>query len=442
MQSPSRLINHRNGLLLSSFSGGSARNTSTFARLRSKNSLRNSVIGFLCLASASAALFSYGSGTIQANASAFTALFSYETGSSKAKVANEHNPVLVSADDGAYRLELDKILKQAIFYNDKDQNRYRQALGRLTQFMDDHPELVDPLSAFGFAHREVYVELLALEQNHSDLVRSLSALITACKRRLDHYNQVGLLNLPLQRDMILFPNEVLELQQRNPNRVEMTEAEERKFVFQQLFRAYDRLLFLYLAEDSPAKDDDLANETVENLLTALEAEFGTSYDRLPTQGRGAEIDKLYLFNYLSGFRQRYECNTLSTYSSEMALKCLRPIIEIWPSVESILGLTPCQKIYTLQSIAELVLDLACESAPDGLLITTEERRHLEEARQIQQRVLELGAAIDPAKRDNSCTSACSEGLISMAKIAWRYGQGKVGDQELEKASVLQSSEEA
>lgn len=436
LKSPSRIIKHPGRLLLSPFSRGSSRDASTFAELNNKSSLKNSVIGLLCIASASAAFINYETGIIQANVSTFAALISDKIGFLKAKVADGNGTVSMSADGVAHRLELDRILKQAIFYEDKNQDSYRQALGRLTQFMDEHPELVDPVSTFGFAHREVYLRMLGWEENHPDIVRTLNALIIACRRRLDHFDQLGHLNLPLQRDVILFPEKLLEHQQRSPNAVNLTELEERKFVFQQLFRAYDQLLVLYLAEDSPPKRESMFTETVEDLLTAIEAEYGTSYDRLPTRGRGGEIDKVFLFNYLSSLRQGYEMNTLSTYSAGMALKCLRPIIEIWPSVESILELTPCQKIYDLQIIAELVLDLACESTPDGLLTTTEERRHLAEAREIQQRVLELGAAIEPAKRDNSCTSACSEGLISMAKIAWRYGEEEAGDKELEKALIL------
>jgi hypothetical protein len=116
------------------------------------------------------------------------------------------------------------------------------------------------------------------------------------------------------------------------------------------------------------------------------------------------------------------------------LKCLRPITELLQSFEGTANFSPCLRIYTLQPIAHLVLDLACESAPEGLLTTDEDRQHLEEAKRVQQRVLQLDKAVDPTKRDGLCEMACAEGLISLAKIAWRYGDERTGDQELDKAS--------
>jgi hypothetical protein len=397
--------------------------------------LRYSVIGLLCITSASAVLFSYGIGNIQARVAALRALLSYEIGKTEAKVSRDTTLVPWSAEQLAHKLELKTILTRALFYHDKDQEYYRQALRNLIEFMDQHPDLLDPVSASGFAFREAHLATLDVKDDHADFARSMGALIVGCRRKLEEYDQLGVLDVPLQRDVILVPNELMGAQQNNPRQAEMTKSEERKFVFQELFKAHLLMIDFYIA-DSPAKSDAMADETAENLLAALEAEFGTSYERLPTQGRKGEIDRVYVFRNLSFLRRRFESNTSLTYSPELALQCLRPITEIWPSLEPVLGLTPCQLVHTLQSIAQLVLDLACESAPDGLLITTEDRRHLEEAKRIQRRVLELAAAVDPAKRDKICDSACAEGLISMAKIAWRYGEEKQGDQELQKASLL------
>jgi hypothetical protein len=83
--------------------------------------------------------------------------------------------------------------------------------------------------------------------------------------------------------------------------------------------------------------------------------------------------------------------------------------------------------------------MACESAPERLLITGEDRQHLAEAKRVQTRVLELSAAIDPAKTDIVCRDALIQGLISMAKISFRCGEDRTGDERLEAASRLANS---
>ena len=125
-------------------------------------------------------------------------------------------------------------------------------------FSSQHPEILGPLSSFGFGHLEVHLNMLNIKEHHIELTGSLQSLIIACRRKLEEYDQLVVLNLPLQRDVILPPHERFNAQQKNSKEAEMTDSEERKFVFQQLFRAYYRLLFCYTTEDSPTKSDVLA----------------------------------------------------------------------------------------------------------------------------------------------------------------------------------------
>lgn len=338
----------------------------------------------------------------------------------------------------ALREEYKRYLRQALYYSDKDPQDYRQALERLVRFAEEHPSLLDPFSPFGFQLREGYLITLVRETNFVGAIRETHALIESCKRRLEEYDQRGVLNLPLERDILLYMDDITLADQNDPSKTATTESEQRKFVFQQLFRAYCHLVNFYLDEKIPEKNDAKGKETIEDLLSALEAEFGPSFERAPTRGRvsRAEVDRLFIYSYLNRYRNRFESNTSPTYSPEFALKILRPLAEVLPSLESDHGFPPCQRMCTLQGMATLILDLACQSAPVGILTKREDSQHLKEAERVQQRVLDLVDAVDPVKRDRQCDLVCLVGLVSMAKIAWRYGDGKTGDQKLEKASRL------
>ena len=122
---------------------------------------------------------------------------------------------------------------------------------------------------------------------------------------------------------------------------------------------------------------------------------------------------MYISHLLSDLRRRFQENTSPTYCPELALICSHPITEIWSSLDSILGLRPCGWIYELQRVAELNLDLACESAPRGLLTTNEERQHLEDAKRVQERVLELTAA---QQEGTEPVTGLAIGLILLAKL--------------------------
>jgi hypothetical protein len=343
------------------------------------------------------------------------------------------------AGEHALRLELERLLRQIMFYQDKDTEDACQALQRIIRLMDEHPDLLDPVSTLGFQLRENYLAILGEKPNLEDFIQELHALINSCRRKLDEYDDLGIQNFPLDRDLDLDVQDRVKAEAENPSAAEMTDVESRKYVFQQLYKAYYQLIKLYVPDNSPTKDDVKADEIIESLLSVLEAEFGPSYERLPTKARGAEVDKVRLFNFLNQLTGRFEDNTSPCYCPELGLKCLRPITEMLPSLESDLGYSPCWRIYFLQSIATLVLDLACESAPERLLTTSEDRQHLGEAKRVQQRVLELADAVDPEKRDKMCDNSCALGLITMAKIAWRYGDDKTGDAEHTKASKLANS---
>lgn len=343
-----------------------------------------------------------------------------------------------SADEIALRTELARYLRQALFYLDKDLEEAFEALKRVLRFIDQHPDLLDPDSTPALIVRDNYVTILAENPSNTDFLREINVLIDACRRRLKEYDQQGILNTPLQRDLPILMEEQVRAAQGDLGETKATEHEERKLIFQILFGEYRRLIQFYLSDDSPIRNDAMADETIEHLLSALEAEFGSSFGRAPMQRRAGstEIDKWFIYDYLNMLRLHFEPNTKPTYSPELALKCLRPIAELMQSFEATREFSPCLQIYTLQCIANLVLDLACESTPKGLLTTDGDRHHLEEAKRVQQRVLQLDAAIDPTKRINLCDIACVEGLISMAKIAWRFGDESTGDQELEKAARL------
>ncbi len=388
----------------------------------------------LGMGAALAAAYHYGFIKIQVN---------YEPVDGPAPFNFPESPAPASGGAGevALRQELNRYLRQAMYYQDKDSLELQQALGNIVRFTEQNPNLLDPLSTMSLLLRENYFATLAKSRSIADLAREEETLINICKRRLEDYEQRGILNLPLRRDVLLSLKKRAEVGQMDLNNNEMSESEERKFVFQQMLRAYSRLIILYVADDSSVRNDDKANGTIESVLSALEAEFGQSFERAPIQGRldSDEFDKSGIYNYIDSFRGRLQSNTSPTYSPELALKCLRPLVELLPSFESVHGTSPCSRIFHLQSISTLILDLACESAPEGVLIIDEDRQHLEEARRVQQRVLELAAAVDPSKKQRLCDFACIVGLLSAAKIAWRYGQETIGDQELEKASQLANS---
>jgi hypothetical protein len=350
-------------------------------------------------------------------------------------------PAPPSEEEIALRKDLSRYLTQVMFYLDKDPKDARQSLEKLIRFVDRNPNLLDPLSATGLSARETYFAILLKIDCHTDLLREVEALIELCGRKLEAYEQRGILNLPLQRDVPLSAGNRATAERLDPIKADLTESEERKFVFQQLFKAYKILIALYLSDDSPVKNDNMAKKAIESLLHVLEAEFGPSFERVPMQGRAGsdEYDKPQIYAYIDYFRRRFQSNTSPAYSPEIALNCLRPVTEMLSSFESDRGISPCVRIHHLQSISNLLLDLACESAPEGLLTTKEDRQHLAEAERVQQRVLELAAAVEPSKRNRDCDLARVQGLVSLAKIAWRYGDEEKGDQELAKASQLANS---
>ncbi len=357
---------------------------------------------------------------------------------------HEETTTPLNAERIALGLELHRYLKQSMFYLDKDSEEAVNALQRVLQLIDQHPYLLDPASTSGLVLRDQYVTKLLEKANHSDLLRQINVLIKACQRRLDEYDEQGILNVPLQRDLPILMAERVQVRQTDASQSEMTKPDERKLIFQILFGGYQNLIQLFMGDDSSFRNDVMADETIDESLSRMEGEYGPSFERAPIRRRlgSIEIDQHFIYGYLHMLRSRFAINTKPTYSPELALKCMRAITELEQSFEAQEGLSPCARIYTLQCIANLILDLACEAAPQGRLTTDEDRQHLEEAERVQKRVLELAAAVDPIKTDKACDEACATGLISMAKIAWRYGDEKGGDEELAKASEIVDSTNA
>lgn len=348
---------------------------------------------------------------------------------------------LLTVEDIALLAELNRYHRQFMFYIDKDSEETFKALEKIVRFMDRHPELLDPVSSTGLAFREGYVDHLIGPPRHADFLRETAVLITHYERRLKEYDRRGILNLPLQRDLLLFLDEPKQDERGDAGTTNMSDSEQRKCIFQGLWKAYNSLVIFYTRRENPHRNDEMANESIAKLLSAMEAEFGPHFERAPLLRRAGsiEIDKVFILGYMKLLRTRFAQNTSPTYLPELALRCLSHLTDLWQDFEAAEDLSPCYRISAMQSIAELVLDLACESAPEGLLITDEDRQHLDEAKRIQQRVLELAADVEPTKRERLCDSACAQGLISMAKIAWRYGDEVAGDQQLTKAAKLVDS---
>jgi hypothetical protein len=150
-----------------------------------------------------------------------------------------------------------------------------------------------------------------------------------------------------------------------------------------------------------------------------------------------ELDKILILETISRLRSLFESNTESTYSPELALKCLRPVTELLQTFEVAGGFSPCPRISTLQSITSMVLDLACESVPEGLLITNGDRQHLAEAKRVQIRVLELSATVEPSKRAIACRYALLHGLSQWPKFLGDVVKTKMGMSNLRRHHALQ-----
>lgn len=398
-----------------------------------RSSTRSTLIILIGFGAALAVAFKYGNVKFEVQ------IIQHDASDSGSRVNSNDPP----ADDvSALQEEFEQLRRQIIFYSDKDPEASRNTIERFIRFVERHPHLLDLDSINGLMFREHYVNSLAGELNQPDYLRENDVLINACKRRLEEYDRRGVLNLPLQRVLPMFSNDEQREERRELHSTgKPTDSEERKYIFQQLCRAYGRLIEVCLSDASSVYNHETAKETTETLLSLLEVEFAPSFERLPMKGRehSTEFDQVSICYYINDLSSHFRQNTSSNYSPELALRCLRPMAELLQSMEEA-GLTsPCFRIDCLQSIANLILDLACESAPEGLLTTDEERQHLEEAKRVQQRVLLLDAAVDPAKRNRSCDQACVEGLISMAKIGWKCGEETAGDLELEKASRLADS---
>lgn len=348
-----------------------------------------------------------------------------------------------SADDvSALQKEFEQLQRRVFFYSDKDPKDNRNATERFIRFVEHHPHLLDLDSLYGLVFREHYVKLLAREANLSDFLRENNILINADKRRLEEYDRQGVLNLPLQRILPMFSShERWEKQSGQGSNSELTDSEERKYIFQQSFRAHARLIEICLTNASSVCNYEMVKETIESLLSLLEAEFAPSFERLPVTKleHSTEFDKSLICRYVNCLSTYFQSNTSSNYSPELALRCLCPVAELQQSLEEAGLVSPCSRIFCLQRIANLFWDLACESSPEGLLTTDEERQQLEEAKRVQQKVLLLDAAVDSAKRDRLCDRACILGKIHLAKIAWKYGEETAGDEELDKASNLAHS---
>jgi hypothetical protein len=345
------------------------------------------------------------------------------------------SPAFGRFEETTLRRELAQYLRQVVYYQDKDLESTCQILEKLVKFMDQHPDLIHPFSGFGLLLFEDYLATLYQLDRLEDYLREINRSITFCSDILADYDRRGVLNLPLEEDIELGIEERAE-KEDGMELEDLTEPQLRKVVFQQLFKAYFSLLNEYLKQDSKVKDSIDPEQTVDDMLSALEREFGPSFKRLPLEGRNAEIGQLDVFDVLETVGSKFASNTSPNYSPELALKLLHPQTELLPSLLSLPSISPCLQIAALQQAATLVLDLACESAPEGLLTTPEQRQYLEEAKRIQQLVLDIDAGLDPAKRDRVCDTERIEGLIAMAKIAWRFGEMDAGDLELEKASQL------
>lgn len=410
-----------------------ARHASTSGRKRSYGSTSISVLGLMFTASVVTAIFWFDLIPLKVKFATLDAPIPSGKRASPGHITEMHPG-----------LELTRYLNQIRYYVDKDLKAACEASEKAIRLVEKYPDTVHQSSAVAMRLKGVHLALLAKDQRYPECCRQIEILIDSCKRKLDDYDQRGILNLPLERDVLAFAGDdpgAEASEYRSASAADLTEIEERKSVFQALWDAYHLLTGLYLASDSPMKDVKKAKEPIENMLSALEAEFGSSFERAPRKARAGmiEIDKPTIHDYLIGVLRPFIDNTSPEYSPELALKLSCAASELLLPLESSHGSPPCLRMYHLQNIANLVLDLACESAPEGLLTTHEDRLYLEEARRVQQRVLQLTTDIDPHKRDKICDHVQFEGFVSMAKIAWRYGDEGTGDQELEKATRLANS---
>lgn len=421
------------GFLLSAPSPTRSRALSTSTKRLAGGPTRSALAVLLCIGGVLAAAFHYG--VLQVHLK----IDHHHLDSDPLRSLTE---VALAMDNDSETLEeLNRYTRQVKYYQDKDPEYARQAAGKMVEIMEQHVDLVDPDSILGLMIRSTYVTILSDNPTHPDFLPETNKLLDSCKRKLEDYDKRGILNLPLRRDVSAFVGEQAPGPQQALAHENLTESEERKCVFQMLFEAYNNLVLVYLDEEGPLGNETMANRTIEDIIVALEAEFGPSLERAPLWRRpgSSEIDRNLILNYISLWNRRFEPSISPYYSPVLALKCLRHMAELVDVLGPELGASPCDHVDLLQRIATLVLDLACQSAPEGLLVTEEDRHYLAEAKRVQQRVLDLAAAVDPTRRDKKCDLICVEGLISMAKISWRCGDEKTGDQDLEKASRLADS---
>jgi hypothetical protein len=170
-------------------------------------------------------------------------------------------------------VQYSQCLRLAVLYLEKDQEKALLALERYTRLVDQHPDLFDPASTTALTLRQDCIEQMAQNPGRGDLLRHLHLLINACRQRLEEYDQRGILILPLQRDAPMFSNASGPRQRVKVGAAENTEAEERKYNFQILFLQSHKLLFLCVPNNSPFRNEVMATETMDDWLSALEAEF-------------------------------------------------------------------------------------------------------------------------------------------------------------------------
>jgi hypothetical protein len=222
-----------------------------------------------------------------------------------------HNPPSETDAKIAIREEMTQNLWQAWSYIAEDHEQTLDAFKRVLRLIDQHPDYLGPTSTIALSLRESYVARLAKDPSNPECLRETNARAKACSQRPEEYDQRGILNIPLQRDLPVLMERQGRAKQRVQSASGITEYEEWKIVFQMPFREYNPLIQFYVGDDALIRNDTMANETIEHLLSALEAELGPSFERAPMRrrARSTEIDKEFIYSYLDELCQRFRDST-------------------------------------------------------------------------------------------------------------------------------------
>lgn len=183
------------------------RNVSTITRRLNENPRQRTVVALLCVGAVLAAAYRYGYIKLQVqwevNRPDGLTTSNHPSSRDPCRRPDNSPTTTNTAEEIALRTEFVRYLRQAMFYQDKDPEGLRNAFRIIIQFMDQHPHISDPLTIPGLLYREEYWSLLAEISNHTNLLRETDIFIDMCKRKLEEYDQHGIQNLPLQRDVLL-----------------------------------------------------------------------------------------------------------------------------------------------------------------------------------------------------------------------------------------------